>query len=598
MATMVDTFAQAVRMVARRLPAKGGADLAAQEAWRNGERGPLGGLAACAWALCYSASSLEAEAKDHATTDGPNTGGGGGGAAEAEADEAEADEALALGRRRGRALVHLGAVGRAVRAVAAAVGTQAIASALLPTVEGTFSDAESFSEGGGTVAGTGFRWAPLLHRNALETACALMCVSNGAADSERALRLGGLARAVQLVLGLGLVPGGDDPDAHAAIAAEACSRPVGLEGDETLFGASALVAFGLRLGQALTSDKRPHGLSLNADFGLSLGAAYGGGAASVAAAAAAGAEGMAAWGRAATVVGRSLSLGSLREEGVSSATPSAQAPWTACLESPSSVAVALPWVLHWVRRALAVDPTLALPSASKLSGMACDYPSGKPLQLVHLPASYTDLHCDLVAKLQASFKAGLQGKGSSNDGAGDGDLFGGRSDQKEARPALCLLCGQVLDADGKGKCTRHAASCGLGVGCFILLQECMVLLLHGQRASYRPSPYVDDHGERHGQMRGRPLHQDAGRLRLMRSIVAQHEVSRGGSHGTDGAWFVLVPSHVCASLGVQIPSRVVHSRSTSSKIIIPNYCASGACFDVHIFPFKCPHHSMAKHHFQ
>jgi hypothetical protein len=50
--------------------------------------------------------------------------------------------------------------------------------------------------------------------------------------------------------------------------------------------------------------------------------------------------------------------------------------------------------------------------------------------------------------------------------------------------------------------------------------------MHGPRASYLPSPYVDDHGERHGQYRGRPLYINASRLELLRSLAANHKVRR------------------------------------------------------------------------
>lgn len=43
---------------------------------------------------------------------------------------------------------------------------------------------------------------------------------------------------------------------------------------------------------------------------------------------------------------------------------------------------------------------------------------------------------------------------------------GGRA----AHPVVCLVCGQVLDANGRGECTMHAKSCGCGVGIFFLLQ--------------------------------------------------------------------------------------------------------------------------------
>jgi len=92
---------------------------------------------------------------------------------------------------------------------------------------------------------------------------------------------------------------------------------------------------------------------------------------------------------------------------------------------------------------------------------------------------------------------------------------------------------------GQGRCTRHARECGLGTGVIFLLQECSVLLVHGDRASYFPSPYVDAYGERHKQFRGRPLFLDARRLEALRRVWARQRV----------------------------PYEVVHSRSTSKHVI-------------------------------
>jgi hypothetical protein len=80
-------------------------------------------------------------------------------------------------------------------------------------------------------------------------------------------------------------------------------------------------------------------------------------------------------------------------------------------------------------------------------------------------------------------------------------------------PGLCLLCGAVLCAGsdccktgGVGECTRHARSCGSGVGVFLLLHSSSVLLIHGALACYYPSPYLDVHGEEDIDLkRGRPL---------------------------------------------------------------------------------------------
>ncbi|CAM9397496.1 unnamed protein product [Chrysoparadoxa australica] len=102
-------------------------------------------------------------------------------------------------------------------------------------------------------------------------------------------------------------------------------------------------------------------------------------------------------------------------------------------------------------------------SASQLP-MTLGYPNAVRNTLQRLPMAYTELHADLVAR--SSWE----------------------------HPALCLICGKVLSARGTGQCTRHAATCGQGVGVMFLLQDCTILLLHGMRAAYFPSPYVDAYG--------------------------------------------------------------------------------------------------------
>ena len=133
--------------------------------------------------------------------------------------------------------------------------------------------------------------------------------------------------------------------------------------------------------------------------------------------------------------------------------------------------------------------------------------------LVRLPRAYTELHSELTAQTPSE------------------------------HPAVCLACGLVLCGDGKGECTRHAAHCGGGCGVYFLLQECTVLLVHGPRACYFASPYVDAYGERHGQFRGRPLHLDEQRIEVVRKLWATHGVEQ----------------------------QVVQSRSNSRQVIINSY---------------------------
>jgi hypothetical protein len=131
-------------------------------------------------------------------------------------------------------------------------------------------------------------------------------------------------------------------------------------------------------------------------------------------------------------------------------------------------------------------------------------------------------------------------------------------------PALCLLCGAVLNASGKGQCHAHVYSCNAGMGIFFLIQvrnfvilfilfvsyiiclsfqDCHVLLCHGPRSTYFPSPYVDVYGEIHSQYRGKPLHLDKVRYQALEQL-----------------W-----------LGSQIPTEVMRSRSNLNRVIINGY---------------------------
>lgn len=89
--------------------------------------------------------------------------------------------------------------------------------------------------------------------------------------------------------------------------------------------------------------------------------------------------------------------------------------------------------------------------------------------------------------------------------------------------ALCLICGEVLNANGKGECTRHSAKCGAGACIFFLLQECQGLIMHNNKAVYVQSPYVDSHGET-PQYRGRPLNLDLDRYDIFRELWTGHGI--------------------------------------------------------------------------
>jgi len=108
-----------------------------------------------------------------------------------------------------------------------------------------------------------------------------------------------------------------------------------------------------------------------------------------------------------------------------------------------------------------------------------------------LPISYTDLYAELTSLLP------------------DSELT-----------AVCLVCGEVLDA-GKGLCTKHGFECGGGSGIFFLLQDCIGLILHKEKAAYVHSPYVDSHGET-PQYRGKRLNLELSRYNILRELWCGH----------------------------------------------------------------------------
>lgn len=134
-------------------------------------------------------------------------------------------------------------------------------------------------------------------------------------------------------------------------------------------------------------------------------------------------------------------------------------------------------------------------------------------RIIVLPTSYTDLYSELGSLMPDC-----------------------------EQTAVCLICGEVLNASGKGECTRHSYKCGAGAGMFFLLQECSGLIMHKSKAAYIHSPYVDSHGET-PQFRGRPLNLDLARYEHLREI-----------------W-----------MGHMIRQTVVAERSSARQVILPDY---------------------------
>jgi hypothetical protein len=168
-------------------------------------------------------------------------------------------------------------------------------------------------------------------------------------------------------------------------------------------------------------------------------------------------------------------------------------------DSPTLTRMQIEAPVHTARRP---PPPLVTFSSKKsvplLGGslLSLDADTGGPprLSVTAMPTSYTDLYAEL-----------------------------GRLLPDCEQTAVCLVCGQVLNAGGRGECTKHASQCGAGAGLFFLLQECSGLLLHKTKAAYGPSPYVDSHGET-PQYRGRPLNLDVARYEHLREVWYGHAV--------------------------------------------------------------------------
>jgi hypothetical protein len=151
---------------------------------------------------------------------------------------------------------------------------------------------------------------------------------------------------------------------------------------------------------------------------------------------------------------------------------------------------------HHFRMWIQVDGSLpTFPNAVPLIGLAVPSLSrantGRP-RLDAIPLSYTDLYAqvsDLLPNCELC--------------------------------AFCMVCGEVMNANGGGECTRHCYICGGGAGILFLLQECISLLIYKEKATYFHSPYVDSHGETH-MSRGRPLNMDMERYRTLCSLYCGH----------------------------------------------------------------------------
>lgn len=96
-----------------------------------------------------------------------------------------------------------------------------------------------------------------------------------------------------------------------------------------------------------------------------------------------------------------------------------------------------------------------------------------------------------------------------------------------------------------GSCTYHAHECSAGVGVFLRIRTCQILLLSSpSKGCYLDAPYIDDHGETdYNLVRGNPLHLNRQLYEKLQHMWLNHaipeQISRMleySSYGSGQAW--------------------------------------------------------------
>ncbi|CAG0889985.1 unnamed protein product [Darwinula stevensoni] len=169
--------------------------------------------------------------------------------------------------------------------------------------------------------------------------------------------------------------------------------------------------------------------------------------------------------------------------------------------------------------------------------------------LVPLPEEYSDLICSIT------------------------EFSCPRSDGDESRtPTLCLICGQMLcsrsyccqveveDRQTIGACTHHSISCGAGVGIFLRVPECKILLLAGRtKGCFISPPYLDDYGETDaGLRRGNPLHLSRESYQKLERLWLGHGIPEKINHVMEAN---PVKRFLHGSPGVAYAAKLSHAQS-------------------------------------
>ncbi|XP_038072010.1 E3 ubiquitin-protein ligase UBR2-like isoform X2 [Patiria miniata] len=118
---------------------------------------------------------------------------------------------------------------------------------------------------------------------------------------------------------------------------------------------------------------------------------------------------------------------------------------------------------------------------------------------------------------------------------------GAQSDSRA--PALCLVCGAVvcsqsyccqteIDGETVGACTSHAITCGAGVGLYLRVRECQLLMMSAKnKGCVHQTPYLDEYGEPDLNLRrGNPLHLSQEHYNQLHETWLSHSIPSQVAH--------------------------------------------------------------------
>ncbi|KAL5008356.1 hypothetical protein ScPMuIL_013937 [Solemya velum] len=162
----------------------------------------------------------------------------------------------------------------------------------------------------------------------------------------------------------------------------------------------------------------------------------------------------------------------------------------------------------------------------RLSGASSEKLVHYPLQcneLISLPEDYSDL-INRVSSFTCPRSMGDDGRA----------------------PTMCLVCGKMVcsqsyccqtDLDGMtvGAATEHSMHCGAGIGLFLRVRECQVLLLAAKtKGCFVSPPYVDNYGETdQGLRRGNPLHLCEENYKKLHRLWLSHSIPETIAHNLE-----------------------------------------------------------------